>query len=109
MKKLSLVLSLAFLSLTFFPSMAVISHNENENLILLKEDQNKKKITFEELPEKVKEAFSSSEYSDWTVQEVYEVTPQEEEQSYYTLQVQKEDQKQTLSYTEDGEEKAEKS
>ena len=109
MKKISLVLAMAFFSLTVFPSMAILSQNDNIAVISLENEKEKKEITFEELPEKVKEAFSNSNYSEWTVKEVYEVQGQEGEESYYTLQVQQEDEKQTLSYTKDGEEKTSES
>jgi hypothetical protein len=78
MKKLKLAIAL----LTSGAVVTQASNNHNYQMSVAADEQ-KVEITMEELPEQVVTAFQESEFSNWTVEKIYQVTDETTQSNYY--------------------------
>ena len=61
---------------------------DNSAVEVVLNDEGRTEMTFEELPDAVKEGFQGSDYSSWEVQSVYQVSPDDNpEQISYEITV----------------------
>ncbi len=86
-----------------FAANANVLTADNPAVEIVMSEDGRTQMTFEELPEAVKTSFQESDYSEWEVQSVFKVSPDDQpEQISYELTVTDGTQPTTLIYDEEG-------
>ncbi|MGK7393083.1 MAG: hypothetical protein ACNS62_00875 [Candidatus Cyclobacteriaceae bacterium M3_2C_046] len=102
MKKLALFFALTFFGVVSFNAFASLNATE-----IAINAENKEKVESEQLPQAIKETLGQDEYKEWTIKEAYKVT--EENETYYEVHLNKDEQTQKVNFSQNGEVKPAKS
>lgn len=103
MKKLALILTGAFLSVS---TMGAMAYSTNDMATESRHDDKKKKVEQSQLPEEVIQGLEESEYKNWEIREAYEVKDEMTNEVNYELHVASDteaDKVRFLTFSESGE------
>ena len=95
------IIALAALGTFSFAAIDTNAQSVNEETATVLVQDQSKEIEYEQLPDAVKKAFEESQYAEWEVQKVEEVTTEEGKE--YNLTVSDGSQEDTLTFDEQGE------
>ena len=99
MKKLILALTIVFLG----GQLSLVAAPFANQIFVQETEEQKVEVNVDELPDKVVESFTESEYSAWQLSKVYKVTNTEDNSVHYQFDLNNDDETKELKISPEGE------